>query len=357
MVRILMCGPLATSGGVSTHTRKLIEYLSMLDVEVIFFNFAEIKGNHPLKSLIKIYRRTIGFGIECIFCNKDYDLIHVQTSGGIFSFLSSITGVLMSKILNKNLIITFHYSKTEQFIKKHKVLFSFVLKNVNKMILVSNKQKDTISNLFPLYLNKLLVIPNGYDSKSFYPLDPVECKKMLHLPENKKIILNVSNLIETKGHKYLIDAIYNVTKHRKDVLCIIIGKGSMKDKLESQINKLRLNDYVLLLGWKPDNDLPIFMNACDLFVLPSLNESFGIVQIEAMGCGKPVISTKNGGSENLITSSNFGLLCDIADSKTLGDNILVSLDNKWDRHAIVDYAMQFEWELVAKDTISLYTSI
>lgn len=354
MIRVLMCGPLAKSGGVSTHTRKLIEYLPTLGVEVILFNFTEINENSPVKSLFKIYRRTIGLGIECVSRREDYDFIHIQTSGGIFSFISSITGTLMSNLLDKNLIVTFHYSKTEQFVKKHKILFNFVLKNVDKMILVSNKQKDIISNLFPLYSNKLFVIPNGYDSRLFCPMSPSECKKILGLPKDKKIILNVSNLIETKGHKYLIEAIYNIIKYRKDVLCLIIGKGNMKENLESQISKLNLNDHVLLLGWKPDIDLPIFMNACDFFVLPSLNEGNPIVMFECLGCGKPFIGTNVGGISEVVTSKEYGLLCEPKNSVKLAENIFKAIENQWSAVDIVNYSNQFRWDIIAEKTVAVY---
>ena len=99
------------------------------------------------------------------------------------------------------------------------------------------------------------------------------------------------------------------------------------------------------------------MNACDLFVLPSLRESFGVVQIEAMACGKPVVATRNGGSEEVVTSDEYGLLAEPADPEDLAEKILVALDREWDREAILTYAERFTWENIAKETMSVYEQV
>ena len=99
------------------------------------------------------------------------------------------------------------------------------------------------------------------------------------------------------------------------------------------------------------------MNACDLFVLPSLRESFGIVQIEAMACGKPIVATRNGGSEEIVISDEFGLLAEPANPDDLAEKILMALNRKWDPEMISRYAEQFTWENIVEDIVRIYRSL
>ena len=116
-------------------------------------------------------------------------------------------------------------------------------------------------------------------------------------------------------------------------------------------------NHVKLAGGRPHNEILIWMDACDLFVLPSLSESFGVVQIEAMACGKPVVSTYNGGSEEIITSEDYGLLCEPANSEELAEKILIALDKEWDCDEIGKYAEQFTWENITEEIVSVYKSV
>jgi glycosyltransferase involved in cell wall biosynthesis len=116
-------------------------------------------------------------------------------------------------------------------------------------------------------------------------------------------------------------------------------------------------DYVKFVDGISHDEIPIWMNACDLFVLPSLRESFGVVQIEAMACGKPVVATYNGGSEEIITSEDYGLLCEPANPDKLAEKILIALDKEWGCDKIGEYAEQFTWETITKEIVAIYKSI
>jgi len=118
--------------------------------------------------------------------------------------------------------------------------------------------------------------------------------------------------------------------------------------ISSQINYLQV---------KPHAEIPIWMNACDVFVLPSLRESFGIVKIEVMACGKPVVATYNGGSEEIITSEDYGLLCEPANPEDLAEKILIALDKEWDDEKIRKYAERFTWEDIAKEIVKVYNTV
>jgi glycosyltransferase involved in cell wall biosynthesis len=95
-------------------------------------------------------------------------------------------------------------------------------------------------------------------------------------------------------------------KERNDFILYLIGSGSDKKTIENEIIKLKLTKYIKVVGSKPYLEIPFWMNASDVFILPSYCESFGVVNIEALACGTPVISTKNGGSEYIITSKKLG---------------------------------------------------
>jgi glycosyltransferase involved in cell wall biosynthesis len=354
MVRVLMCGSVASSGGVSTHTKNLIENLSVEDNEVILYNYYTDAAYSKNTNFEKVYRRTFGLFYQILANRKRYEIIHDQTSGGIFSFVSSITASIASKIVDRKLIVTFHHSRTEEFVEKYKPFFNFVLKNTDKMILVSNRQREFISKLFPQYSGKLVVIPNGYDSTSFFPRNADECRAILKIPLNKKVIFNISNLIDIKGHRYLIEAIGNVAKTRSDVYCIIAGKGYLLETLEQQIKNSKLDEYIKLVGWVPDDEIPIYINTSDFFILPSLGEGNPIVMFEAIGCGRPFIGTKVGGVPEIIISEDYGLLCEPASSEDLEKTIISALNKDWDTSKIREYAESFTWRNIAKTTRAVY---
>jgi glycosyltransferase involved in cell wall biosynthesis len=92
-------------------------------------------------------------------------------------------------------------------------------------------------------------------------------------------------------------------------------------------------------------------------VLPSLNEGNPTVMFECLGCGKPFIGTRVGGIPEIITSENYGLLCDPAKSVDLADNILLALAKEWDKGKIREYAEQFNWDVIVKNILGIYYKV
>ena len=117
-------------------------------------------------------------------------------------------------------------------------------------------------------------IANGYDPRKYHPVDKKAARQSLNLPVDSKIILNISRLYEEKGQKYLISAINDIVKDTDGIICYIGGTGPLKNDLEQQITSLNLQEYVKLAGFIPDEQMNLWMNACDLFVLPSLSREF-----------------------------------------------------------------------------------
>jgi glycosyltransferase involved in cell wall biosynthesis len=282
--------------------------------------------------------------------NLHFDLIHAH-----FTWPSGAVAVALKQKYSIPVVITEHTSSTfTKAIETQDKIFTDTWSKADKIIRVKQGDVSAFSRV-NIPLQNVIPIPNGYDSKKFHPTDTQRCRETLHLPLDKKLILNVGNLYgEVKGHKYLIEAISHVVTKRKDILCLIIGAGKLRTALERQIRSLGLEDYILLAGGKPHDEIPLWMNACDLFVLPSLRESFGVVQIEAMACGKPVVATRNGGSEEVVISDKYGLLVEPADPDGLAEKILVALDREWDREAILTYAERFTWEHVTREIVDVY---
>jgi len=199
-------------------------------------------------------------------------------------------------------------------------------------------------------------------SDQFIPLDTVESRKKLHIPQDKKILFSLGLLSERKGFNFLIEAMARIKKQRENVICFIGGAdpsgiGLTERQLKKQIRQNGLEKYVHLLGSIPENRIVAMMNSCDLFVLPSLSEAFGIVNLEAMACGKPVISTYNGGSDEIVTSEEFGFLVKPADSDILAEKILVALDRKWDPFAIRRHAEEYSWDAIGNQLLEIYRTI
>lgn len=282
-----------------------------------------------------------------------FDLIHAH-----FTWPSGAVAVALKQKYSIPVVITEHTSSTfTKAIETQDKIFTDTWSKADKIIRVKQGDVSAFSRV-NIPLQNVIPIPNGYDSKKFHPTDTQRCRETLHLPLDKKLILNVGNLYgEVKGHKYLIEAISHVVTKRKDILCLIIGAGKLRTALERQIRSLGLEDYVVLAGGKPHDEIPLWMNACDLFVLPSLNEGNPTVMFEALGCGKPFVGTRVGGVPEIITSDDYGLLVEPADSKNLAEKIQIAINRVWDREVILRYAEHYTWENISKEIMSVYEEV
>jgi glycosyltransferase involved in cell wall biosynthesis len=360
-MRILLIGPIERTGGVSTHTRYVADKLKDIGVQVEIYNTSPHRG-YPklLEYLVKIYKKSLGISIHLMRSRKNkIDIVHVQASRGIFGFLPILSTVVAKEIfrLKFKTILTFHGATVGSLVGN---MLPWVLKRTDILILISEKQKETILKCLKISQNettKIKLAGNGFDNAMFYPMDKVEARKKNCLPIDKKIIINVSNLYPVKGHKYLIEAMEEVMGNRKDILCVIVGDGPLRKDLQNQIKRLNLEDYVKLVGAKPHDEIPLWMNAADLFVLPSLSEGNPTVMFEALGIGLPFVGTAVGGVPEIIISEDYGLLCEPANPDDLAEKILIALEKEWYREKIRKYAEQFTWNNIAKKVVEVYEEV
>lgn len=278
-----------------------------------------------------------------------FDLIHAH-----FTWPSGYIGVRLKEKYGKPVITTIHENGDwfDQEVGMNHPLINTAWSGADALIRVNRKDVPVLKH----YNEQVYSIPNGF-SPAFHPVDAAIAREQLGLPGDVKIVFTLGNLVQRKGFNYLIDAMEQIYNQRNDVLCFIGGAGPESGSLQGQIDRLHLGEKVRLLGSVPSAVLPLWMNACDLFVLPSLSESFGVVQIEALACGKPVVSARNRGSEEVVTSDEYGLLVEPADTEDLAEKILVALDREWDREAILAYAERYTWGNIVEEIQDVYNQI
>lgn len=202
--------------------------------------------------------------------------------------------------------------------------------------------------------NRFWVVPNVVDTKVFYPLLNREKKE-----DEIKSILLVALLTPIKGVTYLLAALNHVKGTRKDFILDIIGEGSGRDECEKISADLGLNSIVRFHGSKPKEEVARFMRNCDFFVLPSLAETFGVVLIEALASGKPVVATNIGGPGEII-NEEVGRLVPPKDVKALAEAIDYMLDHYRDYFSenIARYARgRFSYEAVGQMMDGIYRTI
>jgi len=269
------------------------------------------------------------------------------------------TGAVLKDMCSKPLVITCHGGDAYRFPFENDFSYAiakYTLSRVDHVIAVCKSDAEKLLSL-GLPHSKLSIIPNGFDDDLFKPIPKRLAREKLRLPMNKKIILSVGTLHQVKGHTYLIEAMHTLSKASNNIIAVIIGSGPLKMKLKEKIQKLGLKQRVLLVGWRPHNEIPIWMNASDIFILPSLNEGAPTVIPEAMACRKPVIGTKVGGIPDFISNDNVGIVVKPRDPELLAQAILEAIKRKWEHEKIMTHAQRYSLENIVKQIFQIYKSI
>lgn len=171
----------------------------------------------------------------------------------------------------------------------------------------------------------ITVLPNGIDLEQFKPLDKMTLRKQLGLPIDRPIILAVGNLSERKGHKYLLAALPKILQSYGPVLVVIVGEGEFRSAIELMITNL--NPYVHLAGFQKGETIPHWLNAADIFVLPSLLEGTPNILLEAMACQLPVVATAVGGIGCVIEDGRNGIIIPPRSDTHLAEAVITLLQD------------------------------
>ena len=238
---------------------------------------AKVAGTMIAPGMLRYLRRHKG----------EYDLIHVHHPDPMAALALWWSGYRGRVILHWHSDII----SQKAFFFFYKPLQSWLIRRAERIV-----------GTTPVYVRESPYLKDVQQKCAFVPIgilpvrpDPERAAILRKQTGSQHLALSVGRLVPYKGYGYLIDAMARLPE---DWHLVLGGTGPLRDTLEKQIADLHLAGRVTLLGYVPDEDLPGWYGACDVFVLPSVmkTEAFGIVQIEAMSCGKPVVATRIPGS-------------------------------------------------------------
>jgi len=266
-------------------------------------------------------------------------------------FLAGMPAVLIGKRQKIPIVISEHLST----LSRHRLTITsklkarYVLKKADIILPVSQALMEGIKSYG--INNKFDIVPNVVNNKIFYPATNNKDKSITKM-------LYVGRLRHIKGIQFLIEAVAELKKKREDFVLDIVGHGQQRE-FENLSKNLGLDKIITFHGPKTKEEVSDFMRNCDFLVQPSLYETFGVVYIEAMACGKPVIGTSAGGPKEFITKDR-GVLVPPENVNTLVDAIDYMLDNyqNYSPSKISQYIKEnFSYEAVGKKIDNIYRDV
>lgn len=309
------------------------------------------------KAIVKIAATTIAPGMICWLRRhcKEYTIIHIHHPDPMAAVALRFSGYKGKVIL--------HWHSD---ILKQKSLLKFYLP-VQKWLI---RRADKIVGTSPVYVNESPFLSDCQDKVTYLPIgvDEMEASagaidKIKSDFQGKKLVFSVGRLVEYKGFDNLIDAVKFLPE---DYHLVIGGQGPLRDALLQRCRDLGISDRIRFAGWIDDKELPNWFEACDVFVLSSIHktEAFAIVQVEAMSCGKPVVSTRIPGSGVPWVNADgiSGITVPVRDSKAIADAILTVCQNpvRYDefcRQSRSRYESLFTKDRMISSLLNLYQRI
>ena len=291
-----------------------------------------------------------------IYKEFQFDLIHAHVA-----LPDGYAGMKVAQKYKKPLIVNIHGQDFQQTIFKNNKCKKNIEKIINfseKTIVVSKKLNKIGENNLQISSNKIKVVSNGINRNDIY----IKINKNFKEYKDKKIILSVSTLKRTKGIDLNIKAIEQLTKEYSNLIYLIIGHGAERVNLKKLIDELKIQNIVKFIGKVSHRKVMEYLDFCDVFSLPSWNEGFGIVYLEAMAQGKPVIGCQGEGIEDFVENGKTGLLVKPKDVDSLAKALGFLLSNIDEAKIIGERAQKvvlenYTWEKNAEKTIEIYREV
>jgi len=236
-----------------------------------------------------------------------------------------------------------------------------VAATADRIVVASAHERDLLVRLYNAPERRIRVIPCGVNLERFHPIDRAAARASLGLPVDRQIALFVGRLEPLKGIEILIDAIGELEDSRPEL--VIVGgderAAPYQARLREQALALGIGDRTHFVGAVPQDSLAAYYSAADVCVVPSFYESFGLVALEAMACGTPVVASRVGGLVGTVRDGESGYLIPWRCPQPFSDKIDLLLTNDELRRALgaaaQERAQRFRWSAVAAELSALYT--
>ncbi|MDP2965010.1 MAG: glycosyltransferase [Pelolinea sp.] len=396
--------PLATlggkdTGGMNVYVRDLTKYLGIMGIHADVFTRSQDEhvphvlhelgcGNRvvhipagpenprPKEELLNYLPEFVNGIINFSETKRiTYDLIHSHY------WLSGLAALQLKEKWNIPVIQMFHTlallknriaKSTEEIEGDYRINGEReVINQVDRIVASTIDEKENLIELYSAPKEKISIIPPGVDITRFYPISNDEAKEYLNIPTDEKMILFVGRIEPLKGIDTLIRAIAQMRK--SDVLSTcphylyIIGgepnsengNGNQEiERLKALCVELGVGDMILFMGKKNQNTLQYYYSAAETVVMPSNYESFGMVALEAMACGTPVVATQVGGLQYLVQNGITGFTVPHNDPVALEESLTQlickpELRFQMSRNSL-EYASTNSWETITPRIIDLY---
>ena len=229
----------------------------------------------------------------------------------------------------------------------------------SEVIVNSNYMKNEVQRLFGLPFEKINVIPNGINLNIYNGIERNYEFRRKYARDNEKIIMCAGRLVYEKGFQYLIDAAPKVLSNYNDAKFIIAGKGGMLEELKAKAEYLGISNKVYFTGQLTPKELYTMYRCADIAVFPSTYEPFGLVAIEGMYAGTPIVVSDIGGLNEIVEHGVTGMKSYAGNSNSIADSILALL---FDHQLAYNVAKNgkakvkelYNWTKIAQDTHFIY---
>lgn len=204
------------------------------------------------------------------------------------------------------------------------------LRRAALVIAVSNFTAERLIRQVPALQKNIFILPNTVDGQEFYPMDKSEAKKGAGVA-GQKVILTVARLDAReryKGYDRVLEALPDIIKAMPEAMYVLAGEGSDAGRIRAKAAALGVAGALRMPGRVKRENLRELYNAADVFVMPSTGEGFGIVFLEALACGTPVIAGNKDGSVDALLGGELGLLVDPDDNAAIAAAILTVLQKR-----------------------------
>lgn len=291
------------------------------------------------------------------------DLIHAH------DWLVAPSAISMKHLRKTRLVSTIHSTELgrsgglQDDLQKHIVeVESLLAKESSEIIVASSHMKKEVCKLFGLPGTKVRVIPNGiHRGEAKKGNDALSIRSRYALPW-ERIVLFVGRMFELKGPHVLVDAALQILSSRQDFKFVFVGDGPIRSALQERASRMGLAHKMYFTGFIKDSELFELYSVADVAVFPSLYEPFGIVCLEAMAAGCPVIASNVGGFSEIIRNRETGRLVRPNDSRALAGTILEVCDNLPHARRLGSNARKlvlsdYQWSKIVDLTLDRYRAV